>query len=490
MKNVVVIGAGIAGLATAIRLQCAGYQVQVYEANASPGGKLSELQIGRYRFDAGPSLFTMPQYIEELFAISGKPIYEYFSYKRKEIVCEYFFDDLTRFTAFGNLEAYCKEAEKAFGIAPATLKKYFANSQMKFERTRSLFLENSLHKLATYLNKETLQALASLSSLSLFSTLHTFNTAKLNNQYLVQLFDRYATYNGSSPYQTPAIMSMIPHLEQHFGTYVPKGGMISITNSLYQLALDLGVQFNFNTKVSQISIANKVADGIVVNERKIPADIVVSNMDIMPTYRYLLPSQKAPEKILSQERSSSAIIFYWGIRHSFEQLNLHNIFFSKDYQAEFASIFSSQTVADDITVYVNISSKDELADAPEGCENWFVMVNAPANVGQDWDEIIQRTRKNILSKLSKQLQTNLEDFIECEAILDPRSIEAKTQSAQGALYGSASNNRYAAFLRHPNFSRKIKNLYFCGGSVHPGGGIPLCLLSAKITAALITKASV
>jgi phytoene dehydrogenase-like protein len=203
-----------------------------------------------------------------------------------------------------------------------------------------------------------------------------------------------------------------------------------------------------------------------------------------------MPSQKAPEKILSQERSSSAIIFYWGIRHSFEQLNLHNIFFSKNYQAEFASIFSSHTVADDSTVYVNISSKDELADAPDGCENWFVMVNAPANVGQDWDEIIQRTRKNILSKLSKQLETNLEDFIECESILDPRSIEAKTQSAQGALYGSASNNRYAAFLRHPNFSSQIKNLYFCGGSVHPGGGIPLCLLSAKITAALITKASV
>ena len=117
------------------------------------------------------------------------------------------------------------------------------------------------------------------------------------------------------------------------------------------------------------------------------------------------------------------------------------------------------------------------------------MVNAPANAGQNWDEIIQRTKENILSKLSKQLQINLADYIECESILDPRSIESRTQSAQGALYGSASNNRYAAFLRHPNFSNKIKNLYFCGGSVHPGGGIPLCLLSAKITANLIVKSS-
>ena len=489
MKNVVVIGAGIAGIATAIRLQAAGYRVQVYEANATPGGKLSELQLGLYRFDAGPSLFTMPHYIEELFELAGKPINDYFSYKRKDIVCEYFFDDLTRFTAFSNLEAYCDQAEKKFGIAPSILKKYFANSQIKFERTKSLFLENSLHKVKTYLNKHTLQALASLSSLSLFSTLHTFNTEKLSNHKLVQLFDRYATYNGSSPYQTPAIMSMIPHLEQHFGTYFPKGGMIRITNSLYKLAMDLGVQFYFNKKVTQISVVNKVANGITVDDTTIPADMVVSNMDIMPTYRYLMPAQKAPEKILKQERSSSAIIFYWGIRHSFKQLNLHNIFFSNNYQAEFESIFKLQTVAADITVYVNISSKDEPADAPEGCENWFVMVNAPANAGQNWDEIIQRTKENILSKLSKQLQINLADYIECESILDPRSIESRTQSAQGALYGSASNNRYAAFLRHPNFSNKIKNLYFCGGSVHPGGGIPLCLLSAKITANLIVKSS-
>jgi phytoene dehydrogenase-like protein len=210
-------------------------------------------------------------------------------------------------------------------------------------------------------------------------------------------------------------------------------------------------------------------------------------MDIVPTYRKLLANQPQPEKVLQQERSSSALIFYWGVQHVFQELNLHNIFFADNYQAEFKALFETKNVVDDITVYVHISSKDEPSDAPAGCENWFVMVNVPSNIGQDWDEIIQRTRTNIINRISSQLKVNLSELISCESILDPRSIEFKTQSYQGALYGAASNDRYAAFLRHPNFSRTIDNIYFCGGSVHPGGGIPLCLLSAKITSDLIGK---
>jgi phytoene desaturase len=280
-------------------------------------------------------------------------------------------------------------------------------------------------------------------------------------------------------------MSLIPHLEQYYGTFFPKGGMISITKSLVKLAEDIGVKFEYGVNVDSISVELKKANGVTVDGRFEAADIVVSNMDIVPTYRKLLAKQPQPEKVLQQERSSSALIFYWGIQHVFPELNLHNIFFSENYQAEFKAIFETKNVVDDITVYVHISSKDEPNDAPPGCENWFVMVNVPSNTGQDWDEIIQRTRTNIINRISSQLNVNLSELISCESILDPRSIEFKTQSYQGALYGAASNDRYAAFLRHPNFSRTIDNIYFCGGSVHPGGGIPLCLLSAKITSDLI-----
>ena len=136
-------------------------------------------------------------------------------------------------------------------------------------------------------------------------------------------------------------------------------------------------------------------------------------------------------------------------------------------------------------MYVNITSKYESTDAPAGGENWFVMVNAPANAGQDWGILIAETRQNILTKLSRQLGGNIEDLIEAEDVLDPRLIESRTSSSQGALYGNSSNNRFAAFLRHANFSRQFSNLYFVGGSVHPGGGVPLCLLSAKIATELV-----
>lgn len=488
-KNVVIIGAGIAGIAVAIRLKSQGYSVSVYEANSYPGGKLTAFKDKGYRFDMGPSLFTMPQFVEDLFAIAQTNISDYFEYKKKNVVCNYFYEDGTTFTAVANEDEFAKNAEQTFNINAEDLRKYFSQSKKKYDLTASLFLEKSLHKFDTYLSKDTLKAIFKVNSLDIDTTLDAYNTKMLKDERLIQFFNRFATYNGSSPYQTPGIMSMIPHLEQYFGTYFPKGGMHSISMSLYQLAKDIGVDFQFNTKVEKILTENKQVIGIKTESEWVKADIVISNSDVVPTYRQLLKDHKAPEKILQQPRSSSALIFYWGIKKEFPQLDLHNIFFSEDYETEFDYIFNKKDVHDDPTVYVNITSKDEKSDAPKDCENWFTMVNVPSNTGQNWDKIIERTRKNITAKLSRLLGEDVSKLIEFESILDPRTIESKTQSYQGALYGASSNNKYAAFLRHPNFKSSIKNLYFCGGSVHPGGGIPLCLLSGKIVSELIEKSN-
>ena len=261
--------------------------------------------------------------------------------------------------------------------------------------------------------------------------------------------------------------------------------MNNITKSLYDLAIRQGVKFKFESYVSKILVNNKKAIGVMVGEKSYNSEIVVSNMDIVPTYRNLLKNHYQPEKTLNQERSSSALIFYWGIKKEFKNLDLHNIFFSKDYKKEFQSIFEDNTISSDPTVYVNITSKDVKGDAPDNCENWFVMINSPNDSGQDWDSMIDDVKSNVLKKINKLLNINLEDFIEHEKIYTPKTIQANTQSYMGSLYGSSSNNLMSAFLRHPNFSNEILNLYFCGGSVHPGGGIPLCLLSAKIVSQLI-----
>ena len=472
-------------MSAAIRLRAAGMHVQVFEANDYPGGKLSQFEVNGYRFDAGPSLFTMPHFLEELFAHSDADLRNYFTYIRKEIVCKYYFEDGTRFTAFSDKERYAEEASNVFRVTKEEVKQYFAQSAMKYEVTESLFLKKSLHKLSTYLSKETVRGVMMAHRLGLMNSLHEENTSAFKDARMVQLMNRYATYNGSSPYRTPGIMSMIPHLEQHYGTFFPKGGMISITNALYDRAREMGVQFHFNERVEEILISDDKAMGIRLADRTVQCDAVLSNMDVMPTYRKLLPREKAPERALKQERSSSALIFYWGIKKEFAELDLHNIFFASDYKKEFDVLFEGKDVADDVTVYIHISSKDEKADAPAGCENWFVMVNVPGNKGQDWDALIPQIRSRVILKLNRLLKTDVESLIEADQVLDPRGIEARTQSYQGSLYGAASNNRFAAFLRHPNFSSRIKNLYFCGGSVHPGGGIPLCVMSGKIASEIM-----
>ena len=485
MKKVIVIGSGIAGLAVSIRLALKGYNVQVFEQNSYPGGKLSSFSIKDYRFDAGPSLFTMPHLVTELFKLAGEDVKNYFEFSKKEIACNYFWQDGTSFTAYGERKKFLKEVEKIFDEPQCNVDQYLKKAKKKYDLTSSLFLEQSLHKLKTFISLDTLKALFQLKTFELQKSLHQANTQSFSSPHLIQLFDRYATYNGSDPYQTSGIMTLIQHLESAYGTFVPKKGMVSITESLFGLAKRLGVKFSFETGVKEIKVNLGVVSGIKTNSGSFSSDYVISNMDVFHTYKKLLPNEIPPINRLKQERSSSAVIFYWGIKQSFPDLDLHNIFFSKNYKKEFQAIFKDKTVSEDPTIYINITSKEVVGDAPKGCENWFIMINTPADHGQDWTQIVNRLRSHIITNISKRLNVDLKNLIVCEEVLTPPDIESKTHSYMGALYGASSNDTMAAFLRHPNFSNRIKNLYFCGGSVHPGGGIPLCLLSAKIVDELI-----
>lgn len=484
-----IVGAGIAGLATALRLRAQGHEVVVFESNSYTGGKLHALNLEGYRFDLGPSLFTMPHFVDELYALFNEHPRDHFNYIRKENVCNYFWEDGTRFEASADREAFVHHFSTTFNEDPKRVKDFLDNSALKYDLTSPLFIEQSLHRLRTYGSLKTLKAVVKLPSLDVHKTLFKTLKAYFKNPKSLQFFSRHATYNGSSPYKTPGIMSLIPHLEMHFGTFYPKGGMHEISQSLFRLAQRQGVSFHLDEGVEEIVLNSdqKSAKGLKTKLQEYHFDVVVSNMDVVPTYRKLLPTLRAPERILRQERSSSALIFYWGIAEKFEQLDLHNIFFSNAYVEEFKAIFEDKTLHDDPTVYVNITSKHTSSDAPANCENWFVMINAPGNYGQHWDELIALSRKRIIAKLSRILNCDLADLITVEHILDPRGIEQSTQSYRGALYGAASNSQFSAFLRHPNHRSALSNVYFCGGSSHPGGGIPLCLQSGKIVSELIAN---
>jgi phytoene desaturase len=487
LKKAIVIGSGIAGIAAALRLKKKGYKVDIYESNSYTGGKLHALNSSGYRWDAGPSLFTMPHLVDEVIELFSNDPKSYFEYIEKENICNYFWEDGTRFNVSKDLEQFIKEASNKFNEEPLSIKKYLKKAKLKYDLTKELFLERSLHQVSTYLRIKTLITAIQFFRLDLFHSLDKTNKKAFKSEKLIQLFNRYATYNGSSPYETPGIMSMIPHLEMYFGTFFPKGGMHEISQSLTRIATDQGIEIHLNNSVNRILHKNGEVIGLETETGEKKADLVVCNMDVFSAYNKLIKDIKPPEKVLKQERSSSALIFYWGIKGSFPELDLHNIFFSDSYKEEFEEIFEKKGIHEDPTIYINITSKEAPEDAPEGHENWFVMINAPANYGQDWEELKQKARKNIIKKLNRILKIDLNDLIEVEEILEPLTIESRTSSYRGSLYGNSSNNKFAAFLRHSNFSSQINNLYFCGGSVHPGGGIPLCLLSAKIVSNLVPK---
>ena len=260
--------------------------------------------------------------------------------------------------------------------------------------------------------------------------------------------------------------------------------MRSIVKSLYTLALELGVVFMFNSRVKKITVKRKRVKSIISKNKEYESDIIVCNSDIHYVYNNLLDRKTFANYYKKNERSSSAIIFYWGINRLFDKLKLHNILFSENYKEEFDCIRNGK-IYNDPTVYINITSKKIKSDAPKGKENWFVMINTPHNSGQFSKNTIQQIKKDIVIKINRILNTNIEKHIVSEHIVDPKTIEKETLSFAGALYGTSSNTKSSAFFRHPNFSKDIQGLYFCGGSVHPGGGIPLALSSAKIVDGLI-----
>lgn len=481
-----IIGSGLGGLAVAIRLARQGHEVRVFEKNPGPGGKMNSIGRDNFRFDTGPSLLTLPELVEELLADAPENIKELFRPLKLEKICKYFFPDGTVMNTPSDPGEFSSTFSGLTGEKKENIDAYLEKVHELYDLTAPVFIFGNFHRRSELFQPGNLKVLFNLHRLNPFSSMHAYNRRSFSDDKVVQLFDRYATYNGSSPYMAPATLNVIAHLEHNKGAYFPENGMFSIILALYEYARHLGVKFMFNTYISRIIIEGKRARGVLAGDREYLSDVVVSDCDVFHLYKYLMPGVKAPRGTRKKKLSSSAIIYYWSVDMDSPELELHNIFFASDYREEFNCLFRRMTMHDDPTVYVFISSKVVKQDAPTGKSNWFVMVNAPHDNGQDWDELVQATRKNITGKLEEKLGLSLDGKIENEFIISPPELEKNTLSTAGALYGNSSNSATAAFMRHPNFSSKIKGLYLTGGSVHPGGGIPLCLSSAAIVEKEIT----
>jgi phytoene desaturase len=482
-KSVGIIGSGIAGMAAAIRLSSLGFKVTIFEKNQTHGGKLAEIISHGFRFDKGPSLFTMPEWIDELRVISGYP--EKFSFIRSDENCRYFWSDGTKIILPHSPDEAIQILSQTLNEKETALREYFNDLNRKMEICRPVFMEHGIHTFQDLLRRDVWKGILHTPFLKPLKTLNAHNKNFFKNPKTVQLFNRYATYIGSSPYLSSNLFGLSGWPEWINGVYFPREGMRSIVDYLYAMAVHSGVTFYFNAAVEKIIIKpKKLGSGLMVNGIFHPFDIILSAGDYEQITSRLLDPPYKPASY--KEKSSSGWIYYLGIKGVHPELGLHNILFSEDYEREFSDIFEKKKIPEDPTVYIHISSKIIPDDAPEGCENWFVMINAPAVTDNGYfreEEIF----KIFLQKIHKTLGVDITNKILFKDLWNPLLIELETGSAGGAIYGANVHGLLSGWKRKPNRHPNLKNLYFCGGSVHPGGGIPLCLKSAKIVSDIISK---
>jgi phytoene desaturase len=307
--------------------------------------------------------------------------------------------------------------------------------------------------------------------------------AHVRSPYLRKLLRRFATYLGASPYQARAIYNVIAHAELTAGLSYVRGGTYSIARAYQRLAEELGVEIRTDTPAVRILTEGGRASGVELASGAVMADAVIANVDVFTTYRELLPPTVAmPSRFARMGLSCSGFVMLLGIEGQHPQLAHHNIFFSTDYRREFGAIFEQSVPPPEPTVYVAITSKSDPDHAPEGCENWYVMVNTPP-VGPQWDWAQQAGayRDLVLARLASH-GLDVRGRIRAETILAPPDLALMTGAWRGALYGHSFNNPLAPFLRPRNRAPNLQRLYFAGGTTHPGGGVPMVTLSGGVAA--------
>ncbi|MGI9034904.1 MAG: phytoene desaturase family protein [Pyrinomonadaceae bacterium] len=484
MKKIIIIGAGLGGLAAACRLAKNGFDVTILEKNETIGGKVNSVEAGGYKFDTGASLLTMRHVLEDLFAACGKRAEDYLEIVPLEPICRYFWADKTRFDASPNIEKTIDQIRKIEPRDAANFQKYLADSKQKYEIAERTFLAKSLNDLPRLLRPKYLGDLLKISTLK---TLDRHNAGYFESEKMRQIFNRFATYNGSSPFETPATFALIPYVEFGLGAWYVRGGMYEIPKALAKLAIELNVKIKTDCEVEKIRVENKKVVGVHLKSgENLTCDFVVSNADAIETYRRLLPPENV--KFQTREPSLSGFVLLLGARRKFPLLAHHNIFFSDDYKAEFDAIFKAKRPAASPTIYVCATSVSDETQAPRGHENLFVLVNAPCtSAATDWEKEKNSYRDLIVKKLENFGLKDLENSIDFQKIITPADFERKYAANKGSIYGASSNGIFSAFLRVPNKSKDIENLYFAGGATHPGGGIPLVLLSGKMAAEMIQR---
>ncbi len=488
MSRLVVVGAGVGGLAAAARLAALGHDVTVCEASQSVGGKLGLLERDGFRFDTGPSLVTMPQVFRDLFeATGGWP--DELTFTPLEPLARYRFADGAAFDASSELDVHCARLDEALGRgAGDDWRAFVARAERIWAASRGPFLESALGG-PSAIARLALRQPRDIAAIAPGTSLRALGRRFLRDPRLRAYLDRYATYTGSDPRRAPAALAAVPYVEQAYGGWYVPGGLSRLGAAVHDRAVERGARIRLGTRVVRIEVeAGRVSGVRLEDGGHLPADVVVAGVDAASVYGTLVEAPGAARRLARATPSLSGFVLLLGVRGRTPGLAHHNVLFPADYDAEFDAVFGAAArPVPDPTLYV--SSPDDPAVRPDGHEAWFVLVNAPrhgtGSGAVDWRSAgLTGAYADRLLDLLAARGLPVRDRVLFSQVLSPADLEERTGAVGGAIYGTSSNGASAAFLRPANRS-PVRGLFLVGGSSHPGGGLPLVALSAQIVAGLV-----
>jgi phytoene desaturase len=486
--SAIVIGAGIGGIATAGRLARHGYEVTVVEKNAQAGGRCNQIVKDGHRFDVGPTLFLMPEVFEETYAALGEKLSDHLDLKRIDPTYTVRFDDGASLALTSNIGDMQTQLEAIEPGAFGGFLRYLAEGQQHYRLSLQKFVGRNFTNYFQYFSLSNLPLLFKLKALVKHydNVDHYFKNPRLKAAFTFQNM-----YLGLSPYDAPATYSLLQYTELAEGIWFPLGGMYRIIETLTAIAERLGVRFLYNAPVERIEHDGKQATGIVLKDgRTCEADVIVVNADLPYAYRDLLQDEAEAQKLDRKKFTCSAIMFYWGVDKVYPQIKHHNVWLAGDYKASFDRIFKDNTLPEEPSFYVHAPARTDPAAAPEGQDTLMVLVpvgHLDESKPQDWEALKAKARSAVLARLKEIGVDDLDQHIKFEVCYTPKNWQTLYNLEKGAAFGLSHNFMQVGYLRPRNRHVRLHNVYFAGASTHPGTGLPIVLLSARLTTERILK---